>query len=88
MFVTGLRDPWHEVSIAPQDGLIRDRPHGRIVTDTIPACNEVMMGNEVFGLVLIEGRHCSDLIAGSEDALKATDLFKRALKVWLPCFGR
>lgn len=88
MFITGLRDPWHEVSVAPRNGLIPEAPQGRIATNKTPACNEEMTGDEVFGLVLSEGRHCSDLIAGSEDALKATELFEKALKVWLPCFAQ
>lgn len=86
MFITGLRDPWHEVSVAPSNGLIPEAPQNRTITKEIPACNELMTGNEVFGLLLSEGRHCSDLIAGSDDALKATELFKKALEVWLPCF--
>ncbi|KAM0710469.1 hypothetical protein Q7P35_002832 [Cladosporium inversicolor] len=88
MFVTGLRDPWHEVSIAPKKGLIRDAPFDRMVTDKVPRCNESMTGREVFGLVLPEGRHCSDLIPGSQDAEEATALFMKALEVWLPCFGQ
>lgn len=88
MFVTGLQDPWHEVSIAPKNGLIPQAPWNRTMTDKIPSCDELMTENEVFGLVFSEGRHCSDLIPGSEDALKATELFKKALEVWLPCFGR
>lgn len=87
MFVTGLRDPWHEVSIAPKEGLIHDAPCDRIVTNKVPRCNELMTGSEVFGLVLPEGRHCSDLIPGSSDAQEATALFAKALGVWLPCFG-
>lgn len=87
MFTTGLQDPWHEVSIAPKNGLIPEAPWNRTMTDKIPVCNHLMTGDEVFGLLLSEGRHCSDLIAGSEDALKATKLFRKALEAWLPCFG-
>ena len=88
MFVTGLRDPWHEVSIAPSKGLIPDAPHDRTMTAKVPRCNETMTGREVFGLVLPEGRHCGDLIPGSQDAEKATALFVKALEAWLPCFGQ
>jgi hypothetical protein len=88
MFITGLRDPWHEVSIVPSNGLIPGAPRDRKMTDKVPRCNELMSGREVFGLVLSEGRHCGDLIAGSPDAREATDLFVRALEAWLPCFGR
>jgi hypothetical protein len=88
MFVTGMKDPWHEVSIVPSRSLVSDAPRDRVMTDEVPPCNELMTGNRVFGLVLPEGRHCGDLVAGSEDALKATDLFMKALEVWLPCFGR
>jgi hypothetical protein len=88
MFVTGMKDPWHEMSIVPSMSLVPDAPRDRVMTDEIPPCNELMTGNGVFGLVLPEGRHCGDLIAGSEDARKATDLFMKALEAWLPCFGR
>lgn len=87
MFISGVHDPWHEVSIAPSNGLVPDAPRDRIMTDEVPHCGKPMDGREVFGLVLPEGRHCSDLIPGSEDARKATELFKKALEVWLPCFG-
>jgi hypothetical protein len=88
MFITGMKDPWQEVSIVPSRSLVPDAPRDRVMTDEVPLCNELMAGNEVFGLVLPEGRHCGDLIAGSEDARKATELFMKALEVWLPCFGR
>jgi hypothetical protein len=57
------------------------------MTSKVPRCNELMTGREVFGLMLPEGRHCSDLIAGSRDAEEATELFMKALEAWLPCFG-
>jgi len=88
MFITGLRDPWHDVSVVPSRGLIPGAPHHRTMTHKVPQCNELMTGSEVFGLLLAEGRHCGDLIAGSQDALEATELFVRALEAWLPCFGR
>lgn len=86
MFVTGLRDPWQEVSIAPSKCLVPGAPHDRTVTSRVPRCNELMAGREVFGLVLPEGRHCGDLISGSRDAREATGLFVKALEAWLPCF--
>jgi hypothetical protein len=58
------------------------------MTDKVPRCNELMIGREVFGLMPLEGRHCGDLIAGSQDAREATGLFGIALNAWLPCFGR
>jgi hypothetical protein len=88
MFITGLRDPWHEVSITPTKGLIPSAPCDRTVTNKVPRCNELMTGREVFGLILPKGKHCSDLIAGSQDAEAATKLFAQALESWLPCFGR
>jgi hypothetical protein len=87
MFVTGLRDPWHDVSIAPSKSLVPGAPRDRKMTSKVPRCNELMTGREVFGLMLPEGRHCSDLIAGSRDAEEATELFMKALEAWLPCFG-
>ena len=87
MFITGAQDPWHEVSVAPSRGSIPEAPRDRILTDNVPRCNELMTGGEVFGLMLPEGRHCSDLIAGSQDAEEATQLFVKALEQWLPCFG-
>jgi hypothetical protein len=86
MFITGSRDPWHEVSIVPSNSRVPNAPRDRIMTDVVPPCNKLDIEDEVFGLLLPEGRHCGDLIAGSEDAQKATDLFKKALEVWLPCF--
>jgi hypothetical protein len=87
MFVTGRRDPWHDVSIAPSKGLLPDAPRDRTMTNKVPRCNELMTGSEVFGIVLPEGKHCSDLIPGSRDVQEATGLFVKALKAWLPCFG-
>jgi hypothetical protein len=87
MFITGMRDPWHEVSIVPSNGLMPDAPRDRIMTDKVPRCNELMTGREAFGLVLPDGRHCGDLIAGSRDAQESTELFAKALEAWLPCFG-
>jgi hypothetical protein len=87
MFVTGLRDPWHDVSVAPSDSLVPGAPRDRIMTSKVPRCNELMTGREAFGLILPDGRHCSDLIAGSRDAEEATGLFVKALEAWLPYFG-
>jgi hypothetical protein len=87
MFVTGRRDPWHDVSIAPSKGLVPDAPRDRTMTNKVPRCNGLMTGSEVFGIVLPEGKHCSDLIPGSRDVQEATGLFVKALKAWLPCFG-
>jgi len=87
MFVTGARDPWHDVSVAPSKSLVPGAPRDRTVTSKVPCCNELMTGGEVFGLLLPEGRHCSDLIPGSQDAEKTTELFVKALEKWLPCFG-
>jgi hypothetical protein len=75
------------VSVAPSRGLIPEAPRNRTVTSKVPRCNELMTRSEVFGLTLPEGRHCGDLIPGSQDAGEATELFVKALEKWLPCFG-
>lgn len=86
MFTTGLRDPWQDVSMVPSMGLVPGWPRHRTMTETIPACDEELSGDEVFGLLFEEGRHCSDLVPGSKNAGKSTELFEKALRKWLPCF--
>ena len=58
------------------------------MTDKLPHCNKVMIGSEVFGLMQLEGKHCSDLIAGSRDAKEATELFAQALEALATLFRR
>jgi hypothetical protein len=86
MFTTGLEDPWHDVSMVPSEGLVPGSPRERRMTGIIPACDEAMAGDEVFGLLFKNGRHCSDLVPGTGEMVKATELFAEALRAWLPCF--
>lgn len=87
MFTTGMRDPWHEASMVPSKGFIPGAPSHRKMTEEVPLCNEVLTGDQVFGIVFEKGRHCSDLMPGSENAQRSVDLFVKALKVWLPSFS-
>jgi hypothetical protein len=32
------------------------------MTGVVPACDEAMAGDDVFGLLFENGRHCSDLV--------------------------
>jgi hypothetical protein len=86
MFTTGLEDPWHDISMVPSQGLVPGSPRQRRMTDVAPVCDKEMAGDEVFGLLFENGRHCSDLVPGSEEMLAATALFQKALRSWLPCF--
>lgn len=86
MFTTGLRDPWHQVGMVLIKGMVPGAPSHRRMTEDVPASNEVLAGDRVFGIVFEKGRHCSDLMAGSKNAQRSVDLFVKALKVWLPSF--
>lgn len=86
MFTTGLEDPWHDLSIVPSEGLVPGSPRYRTMTQVVPGCEEAMAGDEVFGLLFENGRHCSDLVPGTEETARAADLFGKALRSWLPCF--
>jgi len=86
MFTTGLQDPWHDISMVPSEGLTPGSPRQRRMTQVVPACDEEMAGDEVFGLLFENGRHCSDLVAGSEEMVAAANLFEEALRSWIPCF--
>jgi hypothetical protein len=86
MFTTGLVDPWHDLSIVPSEGLVPGSPRQRRMMDVVPACDEAMAGDKVFGILFEDGRHCSDLVPGSEEMAASVKLFEKALKSWLPCF--
>jgi hypothetical protein len=86
MFTTGLEDPWHDVSMVPSEGLVPGSPRQRTMTQVVLACDRAMAGDEVFGLLFEKGRHCSDLVPGTEETVMATELFSKALRSWLPCF--
>jgi hypothetical protein len=86
MFTTGLVDPWHDLSVVPSEGLVPGSPRQRRMADVVPACDEAMAGDEVFGILFESGRHCSDLVPGSEEMVASIELFEKALKSWLLCF--
>jgi len=87
MITSGLRDPWHQLSALPIGSLVPGAPN-RTAREAVPACGQKSAEVEVFGLVMEEGRHCADLIMGSAEAKQATELFAKALEVWLPCFRK
>jgi hypothetical protein len=78
MFVTGLQDTWHHVSVAPSNSLVPGAPRDMMMMSKVPRFIELMSRRGVFGLIEPEGRHYSDLIAGSRDAEEATGLFLTA----------
>lgn len=86
MFTTGLGDPWHDISMDPSEGLVPGSPRQRTMTQAVPVCDEAMAGDEVFGLLFENGRHCSDLVPGTEEMARAMELFEEALRSWLPYF--
>lgn len=86
MFTTGLIDPWHQVGMVPIKSFVPGAPTDRRMIEEVPPCNEVLAGDQVFGIVFKKGRHCSDLMPGSKNAQRSVDLFVKALKVWLPSF--
>jgi hypothetical protein len=86
MFTTGLVDPWHDLSMVPSEGLVPGSPRQRRMTDVVPACDEAMAGDEVFGILFENGRHCSDLVSGSEEMVASIELFEKAVRSWWPCF--
>jgi hypothetical protein len=61
-------------------------PRQRRMTDVVPACDEAMAGDEVFGILFENGRHCSDLVSGSEEMVASIELFEKAVRSWWPCF--
>ena len=85
MWTTGLKDPWHELSVVPSASLVPGAPN-RTATTRIPTCGKQLQEDQLFGLVFEEGRRGGDLTAGSKEAQEAVALFEEALKVWLPCF--
>ncbi|KAK3110944.1 hypothetical protein LTR53_014257 [Teratosphaeriaceae sp. CCFEE 6253] len=69
MFVNGAKDPWHTLSVQSTSAEI-GAPN-RITTQDIPACNQAPADDKVFGLVLADGYHCSDLGSGEHGRIAA-----------------
>lgn len=84
MFVDGMKDPWHTLSVHSTSADI-GAPK-RSMTKAVPKCNEPPAGDQVFGLLFSEGYHGADLASGPESD-QAVKLFSQALDVWLPCFN-
>jgi hypothetical protein len=95
MFTVGEFDPWRPETVfsLEQDNLgspIRN------ATQQIPACGVPPPGTDVFGLVYGGAVHVEDMgyspgaYRGSEGDLPVhigSELFLKALQVWLPCFN-
>ncbi|RDW67221.1 putative serine peptidase, family S28 [Aspergillus mulundensis] len=83
-FSAGEFDPWRTMtplsteSFSPQ----------LTVTSDIPQCGVQTAADTVFGYVGANQVHCFDFQVGSELAEVSRDIFRRALREWLPCFEK
>ncbi|KAL4902734.1 hypothetical protein BDW74DRAFT_180435 [Aspergillus multicolor] len=81
-FSAGEFDPWRTMtplsteSFSPQ----------LTVTSDIPECGVRTAADTVFGYVGANEVHCFDFAVGSELAEVSRDIFRQALREWLPCF--
>lgn len=93
MFTNGEFDPWRSFSVASQE---QDAPKRKVV-QTVPKCNALPEGTDVFGLVYAGAVHVEDLTiqgyqTGSMEKTKplqqGLELFVNAWDAWLPCFNK
>jgi hypothetical protein len=99
LFVNGQYDPWRALSVASD---INPAEPGNTFTTTIPAPGKALPNGTVFGFMVQNGLHCSDLsynltaaqtnttLPGSvdESANEAHELFASALSSWLPAYTK
>jgi hypothetical protein len=99
LFVNGQYDPWRALSVASD---IDTAEPGIKLTTTIPASGTTLPNGTVFGYIVKNGLHCSDLsynfsavqnnstIPSSYDvsANEAHELFASALSSWLPAYTK
>ncbi|KAF3933763.1 hypothetical protein ABW19_dt0208639 [Dactylella cylindrospora] len=81
-YTGGQFDPWGTLSFFSNETF---RPAGLGISQRIPGCNEKTPNSEIFGYLIPESQHLADFLGG--EASKPTrDLFKEALRTWLPCW--
>jgi hypothetical protein len=99
LFINGQDDPWRALSVASD---INPAEPGNTFTTTIPAPGATLPNGTVFGYIIPNGVHCSDLdynltavqtnttVPGSvdENANVAHELFASALSSWLPAYTK
>lgn len=96
MFTNGEFDPWRSLSVASQES--HAGAPNRTITTTVPACNKVPSGDDVFGIVYDGAVHASDLVwfenipGATENITMPMDdgvtLFLEAWDVWSKCFNQ
>lgn len=93
MFTNGEFDPWRSFSVASQE---KGAPN-RKVLQTIPKCNALPQGSDVFGLVYAGAVHVEDMATrlyqrGSAEKTtplqQGLELFLNAWDTWKPCFNQ
>lgn len=99
LFVNGEYDPWRALSVASD---IDPAIPGNTMTTIIPAAGKALPAGTVFGFIIKNGLHASDLtynlsaaqsntsLPGSvdESANEAHELFATALSSWLPSYTK
>lgn len=89
-WTAGQYDPWRDLTPL-LDGSnytfqTRDDRSGEYLECDSPAQEEGE--DELFGYVFEDAQHCADYNIHFEQANQARDIFSRALKGWLKCFGK
>ena len=83
MFSVGEFDPWRTLSVLSEEEFA---PQDVVWSSDVPRCGEVR--DTVFGYVVPNSEHCFDFQLVSEEGKASMEVFKRALKQWLPCFEK
>lgn len=95
MFANGEFDPWRSFSVASQETAY-GAPN-RNMTTTVPTCNELPSGTDVFGIVYAGAIHVEDMSSapytrGSIEKVTPLEqglaLFEKAWTAWEPCFNK
>lgn len=80
----GQWDPWRALTPFSTEDFA---PKGVNITSEIPECGVETSQDELFGYILENETHGKDLdMTDNEQSRHSRDLFRRALKKWLPCF--
>ncbi|KAL7275430.1 hypothetical protein RUND412_001618 [Rhizina undulata] len=85
-FTEGQFDPWRTLSPLSNEAFAPNYT----VTQNIPDCGVSTSADEIFGWLLPDAQHCYDFdpVSTYPPAGTPVELFKMALKSWLPCFGK
>ncbi|PKY04489.1 serine peptidase, family S28 [Aspergillus campestris IBT 28561] len=81
MFSVGEFDPWRTLSVLSAEEFA---PQDVVWSSDVPRCGEVR--DTVFGYVVPNSEHCFDFQLISDEGKASMEVFKSALKQWLPCF--